>query len=322
MESESTVSIIIPSYNSALTLPGTLRSILKQKSDHIREVIVVDSSDDRAMAQVEETYRALGVKFIHAGTRVIAAIQRNIGAERAKGSLLMFLDADVLLRPDYVSMIVSARQAGIRAGFGSVALPRVQRNSLVAAAQYYAQLSEYLPCGARRRKGLILGCNNFCDRDLFSFSGGFPPMRMSEDAVYGHNLGKLTSIWFVPEATVEHVFRQSLTEFFRYQQLLGQWAVRYRRARNDGGDKFATSASGKLSRVLPLVFGPAYFVTKILRIVPRVFAAGVPHVVRFIAVLPLFVVGIVYWTKGFVREAQSMPGPVNWNCNSQQNGLF
>jgi len=297
------VSIIIPSYNSSNTLPRVLRSVLEQQGDHIREVIVVDSSDDDSIWQIEEQFISLGVQFINSGSRVIAAVQRNIGAAQATGSILLFLDSDVIPRPGYVDAIVRAHAAGCRAGFGGVVVPGFQRTNLLALAQYYTQLSEYIPRGPRRRKSLILGCNNFCERELFWESGGYPPIRASEDVVYGHNLGRHAPIWFVPDAAVAHIFRESLVGFLRYQKFLGQWAVRYRRQQTVNGFSNETMLGDRLGRMQALALSPAFFFSKIMRIVPRIASAGASHILRFIPVLPLFIVGMLLWTTGFVQEA-------------------
>lgn len=292
------VSIIIPAYNSSGTLKWTLPTIISQDASLIEDILVVDSSDDGTTEALIEKFSSQGIRFINSGTRIMPAIQRNIGARMSRGRLLLFLDSDVLLEKDYVRKIVARYQAGCKAGFGSVELPDFQKRKALALAQYYVQLNEYIPRGEARKKPFFLGCSNFCDRELFEAAGGYPPIRASEDVLYGQNVNERESIWFVPEARVQHIFRESWKGFLANQRMLGKYVALYRK-----GEKRRWFYNPIAS--IPLF--PAFFVFKILRILPRIAAAGSVHVAQFLLVSPLFNLGIAYWCIGFIegtREEQ------------------
>ncbi len=88
------ISFIIPALNEGQLLRSTLGSISKALRDAVPyEVIVVDhdSTDDTVQVAKESGARVLSVS---GGT--IASV-RNEGARSANGSVLVFLDADVLL---------------------------------------------------------------------------------------------------------------------------------------------------------------------------------------------------------------------------------
>lgn len=293
------VSIIIPSFNSAATLDQTLASVVRQQGDWVREVIVVDSSTDECSATIAERYAAFGVRLLRSGVRVIAARQRNLGARAATGELLLFLDADVVLPPSYVRIIVEAFRSGVRAGFGSVDMSPSQRARPVAIAQYYAQLSEYIPRGVRRTKRLILGCSNFCDRRLFERVGGYPEMNASEDVAYGRALAGLTRIWFLPDAVVAHLFRSGLRPFFRHERLLGTYVAHQR---------LASSRPRWLRGRIPALFAPLFFLSKVYRIFARVLAGGPTHLLRMLFVSPILLCGVAFWTRGFVEGASQRSG--------------
>ncbi|OGL66495.1 hypothetical protein A2856_02270 [Candidatus Uhrbacteria bacterium RIFCSPHIGHO2_01_FULL_63_20] len=94
----SRLSVIIPTYQHAATLPECLESVLTQtrKPD---EVIVVDDGSVDGTPMVLEPFRARGVQVIrtenHGSNQA-----RNTGFKASSGQLVMFCDADALLRPD------------------------------------------------------------------------------------------------------------------------------------------------------------------------------------------------------------------------------
>lgn len=94
-------SIVIATRNRAAHLRECLDSIATQ-SVPPREVIVVDTSDDEA---TQDLCRERSVTYLR-GTVRSAAIQRNQGAERARGDLLFFFDDDVVLERAFIEEIV------------------------------------------------------------------------------------------------------------------------------------------------------------------------------------------------------------------------
>jgi glycosyltransferase involved in cell wall biosynthesis len=88
------LSIIIPAYNAASTLPRCLDSVLSQISPNT-EVIVVDDGSTDSTAAIAAKYP---VHVIAIAVNGGSGPARNRGAAVARGSLLLFLDADVTLR--------------------------------------------------------------------------------------------------------------------------------------------------------------------------------------------------------------------------------
>jgi glycosyltransferase involved in cell wall biosynthesis len=95
--SQSTISAIIPSYNSATVLPGAIESVRGQ-SHSVDEIIVVDdgSTDDTHGVCERSNERVRYVRQANAG----ASTARNTGAANARGQWLAFLDADDVWLPD------------------------------------------------------------------------------------------------------------------------------------------------------------------------------------------------------------------------------
>ncbi|GGI24676.1 glycosyltransferase [Bradyrhizobium guangdongense] len=106
------VSVIIPAKNAAAYIGETIASALAQ--DGVTEVIVVDDgSTDHTLAIVGAVHDPRLRVMKNDASGVSAA--RNLGAQRAHGDWLMFLDADDRLRSDAVASLLAAAKAAPRA---------------------------------------------------------------------------------------------------------------------------------------------------------------------------------------------------------------
>ena len=112
-------SIVIPTYNCSKELSLTLKHLHQQDLEKESfEVIVVDDggSEDTSFILKELNFlKEMNFKFLFlprskARTgfkdhRFRAGIARNVGARQAQGVNLLFLDADILTPPDYISSV-------------------------------------------------------------------------------------------------------------------------------------------------------------------------------------------------------------------------
>lgn len=101
--SATTVSVVIPVYNADGTLERCLRAI-RGSTTPVREIIVVDDGSTDASVEVA---RRLGARVFEGSPHRGPAAARNFGARMATGDIVLFLDADVCVRPDSVERIVA-----------------------------------------------------------------------------------------------------------------------------------------------------------------------------------------------------------------------
>jgi glycosyltransferase involved in cell wall biosynthesis len=110
------LSIIIPAYNAASTLPRCLDSVLSQMSP-TTEVIVVDDGSTDSTGAIAAKYP---VQVISIAVNGGSGPARNRGAAVARGRLLLFMDADVTLREGALNRVTwLATQPDVVAVFGS-----------------------------------------------------------------------------------------------------------------------------------------------------------------------------------------------------------
>ncbi|MDW3191868.1 MAG: glycosyltransferase [Cytophagales bacterium] len=107
------VSLIIPTYNRDALLRTTLQSVVEQNlSDLTLEVIVADDgSSDRTKEVIAEYKERLELNYLfqeNRGFRVASA--RNMAIKEAKNELCVFIDAGMVIAPDFVKSHYQAHQ--------------------------------------------------------------------------------------------------------------------------------------------------------------------------------------------------------------------
>jgi glycosyltransferase involved in cell wall biosynthesis len=122
------VSIVIAARNEARGIEPALRSVLSQQGGGLEVIVVNDRSDDGTGAILDRmAAENPGLRVVHVAELPAGWLGKNhalwLGAQAARGELLLFTDADVVMTPDTV-----ARAAGylVREGMDHVTVaPRV-----------------------------------------------------------------------------------------------------------------------------------------------------------------------------------------------------
>ena len=96
----SQISIVIPTYNEEGYIKRLLESIAKQTVQPY-EVIIVDSfSQDKTCRDIANFVGRLPLTCMSVGRGI--GLARNVGAHAATGDVLLFLDSDVELQPNFL----------------------------------------------------------------------------------------------------------------------------------------------------------------------------------------------------------------------------
>lgn len=98
------VSVIIPAYNSAASLPRAIDSVLAQ-ADQPSEIIVVDDGSTDHTREIVAGYPS-AVRYLYQENRGPGAA-RNAGIQLASGKYVVFLDADDELLPQKMEIQVA-----------------------------------------------------------------------------------------------------------------------------------------------------------------------------------------------------------------------
>ncbi len=116
------VSIVIPHYNRSRALKRCLDSIFKQTFHDFEIIIVDDGSNDKEKQYLQQLINTRGneygkeiklVQALHKG----ASAARNRGAKEASGKYLLFCDADIIMRSNFLDEMIKALEANPEAAF-------------------------------------------------------------------------------------------------------------------------------------------------------------------------------------------------------------
>lgn len=221
-DAQPRVSVVVPAYNAALTLPLCLAALDAQDFPSISyEVIVVDdgSTDDTALVA-----RAAGVPVItqaHAGP----AAARNRGAAAARGELLLFTDADCAPVPGWISALVAAFADPLVAGAKGAYLTG-QRGVVPRFTQLEYQ-ERYDRMAGTETIDFVDTYSAAYRRGIFLANGGFDtifPTASVEDQEFSFRLAeKGYRLVFVPAAQVYHRHNPILYAYARRKFRIGYW---------------------------------------------------------------------------------------------------
>lgn len=112
----SSISVIIPVYNSKDTLKACLASLNNQTLRPGEIILVNDGSTDESVKTIKNLQKKLpNIKFftqIHQGP----ATARNLGASKAKEKILVFVDSDMEFDQDFLFRLTLPVRKGIAKG--------------------------------------------------------------------------------------------------------------------------------------------------------------------------------------------------------------
>jgi cellulose synthase/poly-beta-1,6-N-acetylglucosamine synthase-like glycosyltransferase len=180
---DPTLSVIVPVYNGSKTIRECLDALFASSFREFEVIVVDDGSDDGAHRIVAE-YPCQTIAQANAGP----GAARNAGARAARGQILFFLDADILVKPDSLAQIVAtfAARPDVGALFGSFGTHTTPGNFVTV---YKNLQHHYTHQTASENAATFCGGFGAVRRQVFESIGGFhPPHRFLEDIEIGYRL--------------------------------------------------------------------------------------------------------------------------------------
>jgi glucosyl-dolichyl phosphate glucuronosyltransferase len=220
------LSVVIPTYKRSALLEGALGALTAQEGCRSLEweVVVVDnnSQDDTAHV-VDAVSKSTTIPVVYVfEPRQGLSHARNRGIREARGSIVAFIDDDVLPAPDWILQIVSAMARWRAHGVGGRILPHweapppdwlTQRQDLLDRLAIMDHAESCVLSYPVRGRPQVWGGNMAFRREIFEEIGGFDDarggvgtklFRGEEVELVNRAVGHGLRIVYDPALTVQH----------------------------------------------------------------------------------------------------------------------
>ncbi|MBI5652671.1 MAG: glycosyltransferase family 2 protein [Chloroflexi bacterium] len=214
------VSVIVPAFNAAATLAECLAALQTQTRAPDEIIVVDDGSTDRTA----ELARASGARVLQQPNRGPAAA-RNLGAQNARGDLILFTDADCAPSPDWIAqMIAPFADAQVIATKGTY---RTRQRELIARLTQLEFEMRYERMARLARIDFVDSYAAAYRREIFLQAGGFDatfPVPSAEDVDLAFRLARRGCFMrFAPDAWVWHHHPTVLCMYLARKARYGWW---------------------------------------------------------------------------------------------------
>lgn len=223
------ISAVIPTFNSARTLRRCLTSLINQTTP-LHEIIVVDGNSSDGSREVAREFCDVtlirNVKSHHGGA------SRNLGAERAGGSRILFIDSDCYADKNLISYHVAAYQHNLHLNGVQGAIRSARRTKFARVLQSHFLTNYWIdnvkPNGMIKLNSAT-GTNLSLDRDLFLSNRFSEDLLSCEDIELFMKLRRMKSVEILlePRAVVYHPHPTNLQELFAQRKWYGEGSLNF-----------------------------------------------------------------------------------------------
>jgi glycosyltransferase involved in cell wall biosynthesis len=258
------LSVVVAVHNGAHFLPVSLAAILAATDAETEIIIVNDGSTDNS----SKIAKQFGVNVITLERRTGAANARNVGARAAVGELILFVDADVVVRVDTIEHLrrIFAENPEYSAVFGSYDTSPSEPGFFSQYRNLMHHFFHQIGCPDAETFWSGLGA---VKREAFLHAGGFNANKYKTPSVEDIELGyrlreKGYCLLLVPELQAKHLkkwtFQSIIKTDFWYRAV--PWVeimFYYPNARHDLNVKTSQKISALLAGIFLLSIGLVFF---------------------------------------------------------------
>ncbi|MGQ9425166.1 glycosyltransferase [Gilvimarinus sp. F26214L] len=209
------LSVVIPAYNESEDLPNLVNSIKSNLKINF-EIVVVDNGSNDGTGEIA---RQLGCQVVQSPNPMYPSQARNIGARSSRSPVLAFLDADVIVTPQWAREVerVICDDNFLRGSSVMGESCRIPDRPSWIEKYWFQPL-------ARQGRKFLNGANMIISRSAFDAIGGFNPhLETGEDVDFSERaMQEGVSVDLNPELVVYHEgFPKNLRSFFRRERWHG-----------------------------------------------------------------------------------------------------
>lgn len=276
------VSVIVAAYHSADFLPDCLRGLEAQSFQNF-ETIVVNSSCENQTACVLAAFPT--IRLVQSPQRLLPHAAMNLGAQLAKGPLLVFTAADTRADPYWLAALVAASRNGHGLVGGSI---ETDATSFVARGMQIAKYYHWLRGRPAGRADVVASGNMLVAREIWGTAGPFYGSLYSGDVLFSWLARRYGfEVWFEPDAVVNDT-----DEVYKSQFLV----ERFRRGKEFGQVRAAFERLSGMRRILCILYTPVAVLIELVKIGRACSQSG--RLADFLLTLPLQIAARLAWCAG------------------------
>ncbi|MBI4454438.1 MAG: glycosyltransferase [Acidobacteria bacterium] len=220
------LSVVIPSYNSAATLGACLRALTRELDLSRDEIIVVDSSSEAIPNGLILQFPVVCWKQ-HC-KRLFPGAARNIGFQLAQKDWVAFLDSDIVVSNGWRNAISLLEEDQVATG-GPI--EPAHPSTSWGLARYWIEFGQFSERNLPRQSWNTPSCNMIWLHSAFEETGGFPEeFPSADDLLFNFRNMKLRHRQFVllRELKVFHPADYDMLSTQQHLRSLGYWSARAR----------------------------------------------------------------------------------------------
>lgn len=178
----------------------TLQSISELNYSEFSVNTVIVSKNEHISEQLSNFSNKLDLQIIQVASEVTISDQRNIGVQNTNSEFLAFIDADIALSENWLSVMYEKLSQSNRVLISAIQEPNKNPTQLELVRVTLSNL--HVDCNME----FLPGRNLFLRRQTFVDAGGFPSHLVTcEDYVFTQNVGKHGAMYYTSQAKYIHL---------------------------------------------------------------------------------------------------------------------
>ncbi len=214
------ISIIVPAYNRSEEIDEFLSSFVKQSSKNFEVIVVDDGSTDNLKEVIKKYQSVLTLRYFYQENKG-PGVARNLGMEKAKGDIFVFIDSDCTVPEEYIENLERHLNTENFDAFGGPDTYREDFSPFLKAINY--SMTSFIGTGGTRgtagksvTKYYPRSFNMGIKREVLQKIGGMNELRHGQDMDFSNRIYKAGfKVKFLPDAFVYHKRRTNLKRFFK-----------------------------------------------------------------------------------------------------------
>ncbi len=219
-------SVVIPVFNASGTIIKCLKSLESQISKPAEVIVVDDGSSDNTLKELSNFQKQTKLKIkIFKQKHLGPGAARNLGARKATGSVLAFIDSDCVPNSKWLANITDALSDPKIGAVGGGYCSGIDNSFW---QKFSCEELKFRRRKIKKNVSTALSNNLACRKSLFWEAGGFPKeFPVCEDMFFTYQVSRNHKIIWLKNNGVKHHFKTSLISFLRHQYFFGRESTRF-----------------------------------------------------------------------------------------------